>query len=155
MAQLSVSEVAAINRIAAALEKHVSNGIIDAVVAEWFTGRLDELSKVKKIRALLHNLLTDGRAKPTAAKAIAMLSTEAHQRTLLGTAELSVEDMDQVVQDMRTLGLAPRAIGTAARSARNTPGRLSNGWSRTGTRSARGSRSRGCSLRHPSRGQSR
>lgn len=104
---LTIKEATALSRLCARLAPSVTNGFIDRLAAELGFRRLDASNKVKKIQMLVSELLADGRSRPTAARAIGALVVEAHHRTVAGSASMSVEDADKIVEDMRALGLPP------------------------------------------------
>lgn len=106
MPELSIKDAAAVNRLAAVLAPHVTNGVIDAVAKQFDFKRLEGSNKMKKIQWIVGELLEDGRSRTTAAKAIATLAMEAHHRTVAGTAAMTTADADAIVAEMKALGLS-------------------------------------------------
>lgn len=113
MAELSIKEIAAANRIAVPLAPSVTNSSIDGLARDLGFRSLSASNKTRRIQMLLTELLTDGRSRPTASKAIASLTMDAHHRTVAGQAEMTVEDVDAVVAEMRAIGIP---IGDLARA---------------------------------------
>lgn len=105
MAELSIKDGAAANRIAARLGPSVTNSIIDGLARELGFLPLQASNKVRKIQLMLAELLADGRSRATASKAIVTLTMEGHHRTVAGHAEMTVEDVDVIVADMRAIGI--------------------------------------------------
>lgn len=113
MAELGFKEGAAVNRIAAVLASFVTNGMIDGLAKELGFRPLRASNKTKKIQLLLADLLSDGRARPTATRAIYTLTMEAHHRTVAGNASMTTDDAEAIVAEMRVLGLP---VGDLARA---------------------------------------
>lgn len=105
MADLGFKEGAAINRIAAALAPSLSNGIIDSLAKELCSRPPRASNRTKKLQLMLAELLSDGRARTTATRAIYTLTMEAHHRTVAGNASMTTADADAIVTEMRVLGL--------------------------------------------------
>lgn len=113
MPQLGVKETAAVNRLAAMLAPHLTNGIVDGVAKQFDFKRLPGSSKTKKLQWVIGELLEDRRSRSLAAQAITALTMEAHHRTVAGTASMTTADADAVVAEMRVLGLP---VGDLARA---------------------------------------
>ncbi len=105
MAELSIKDGAAANRIAARLGPTVTNSIIDGLARELGFRPLQASNKVRKIHLMLAELLADGRSRATASKAIVTLTMEGHHRTVAGQAEMTVDDVDVIVADMKAIGI--------------------------------------------------
>lgn len=105
MAELSIKDGAAANRIAARLGPTVTNSIIDGLARELGFRPLQASNKVRKIQLMLAELLADGRSRATASKAIVTLTMEGHHRTVAGQAGMTVDDVDVIVADMKTIGI--------------------------------------------------
>ena len=103
--ELGFKEGAAINQIAAVLAPSVTNGIIDGLAQELGFYPLQASNKPMKIRLLLAELVSDGRARSTATKAVNTLTMEAHHRTVAGNAAMMTADADTIVAGMWVFGL--------------------------------------------------
>jgi hypothetical protein len=105
VAELSIKDTAAATRIAVRLAPSVTNSIIDGLARQLGFPPLAASNKTRKIQILLTELLADGRSRITASKAIASLTMGAHHRTVAGQAEMTIEDVDAVVTEMRSIGI--------------------------------------------------
>jgi hypothetical protein len=105
--QATIREATAIGRIAACLAPLVTGTEIEALAAH-FEHRTEGSNKQAKFRALLFALRPNDRRKASDfSSAIATLTLTAHDRFLAGKNEMTEEDVDAVVSDMRQLGLDP------------------------------------------------
>lgn len=113
MGQLSINDTAAATRIAACLARSVTNSIIDSLARQLGFDVLGASNKARKIHLLLTELLADGRLKNKVSSAIASLTLQAHHRTVTGLAEMTLDEADMIVADMRTMGIPTGDLGRA------------------------------------------
>lgn len=102
---LPPNEHAAITEIATALAPAVTNSVI-AEAASNFDLVSDKSNKVDKIRDIFATLWADGRRRQQAGRFAVGLAVEAHSRAVQGKVEFYLEDIDQVVQALRSLKLS-------------------------------------------------
>jgi hypothetical protein len=107
---LTVQAVAAANRLSATLARHVTTAEIENI-ASWFELKrsLVGSNKAAKLAWLVSTLISQ-RKRVQAQEAIATLTMAAHGRTTRGLADMTEEDVDAIVSDMRRLDIDPAQL---------------------------------------------
>lgn len=106
MPVVTVPVSAAIGRIAATLAPVVTNSIISDVASAMGVANLDGTNKPARLRSLLTALWLVG-SRTRVERCVASLVMAAHDRAASGQGEMTEDDVDSVVADMKPLGLDP------------------------------------------------
>lgn len=113
MTGLTISEIAAINDLAAVLSNMLTNAVITEH-ADRFGLSSRGSNKVARLVVALRELKADSRRWSTATQFLALLILDAHQRHARGAQPLYAEDVNRVLELMRRLGWEPGDLAKRA-----------------------------------------
>ena len=107
MAQLNINEIAAIDRLANILGPLVTNSIIDSFAEQLrLRSTLAGTNKQDKITSLLTFLMSDKRTRSQAETLVNSLTMAAHSRAMAKKVEMTEDQVDAIVAEMRCLRLS-------------------------------------------------
>jgi hypothetical protein len=101
---------AAIAQIATTLGQAVTNSVVAQAASAAAGVGSQKSNKVDKIRDVLSLLWADRRRRGQAERFVVGLTIEAHSRAMQGKCEFHLEDVDAVIQAMRSLDLPAGAL---------------------------------------------